>query len=83
MNDTEQWLVRHFEANDPGNGAIGPELLDVNYFDHELLDSFGVVQLILGIEDELGVRLEPEQMQDPRFCTIRGLAEIIDEQKAA
>jgi acyl carrier protein len=81
MNGTETWIVAYFEQHGRLNGREPWELLDESYFELELLDSLGVVQLIVGIEDDLGVRLESEQMQDPRFCSIRGLAQIVDEQR--
>jgi len=81
MNEIENWIVRYFEEADAMNGRDPARLLDVNYFNEELLDSLGIVQLVTGLEDEFDVRLEPEQMQDPRFCTIRGLAQIVDESR--
>jgi acyl carrier protein len=79
MTDIERWITDYFQAQGEVEGLDDDSLLDVNYFEHELLDSLGIVQLIVGIEDDFGVRLEPENMQDPRFCTIRGLGEIITE----
>ena len=81
MNDTERWIVAYFEKHGRLNGRESEELLEENYFELELLDSLGVVQMIVGIEDDLGVRLESPEMQDPRFCTIRGLAAIVDERR--
>ena len=83
MNEIERWLVDHFEQNGglpPGESA--DDLLEVNYFDRRLLDSLGIVQMIVGLEEDFGVRLEPEHMQDPRFCTIRGLGQIVGEAQA-
>ena len=81
MTETERWIVEYFEQHGKLNGETAEELLDANYFELELLDSLGVVQMIVGIEDDLGVRLESPHMQDPRFCSIRGLAAIVDEQR--
>lgn len=81
MNDTERWIATYISENGRLE-APSEAVLDDNYFELELLDSLGIVQMIVGIEDELGARLESEQMQDPRFCTIRGLAEIVSEVKA-
>ena len=81
MTETEHWIVDYFVEHGELDGAQPADLLDVNYFDREYLDSMGIVQLIVGIEDEFGVHLEPAQMQDPRFCTIRGLAQIVEESR--
>lgn len=79
--ESEDWLVEFLLANTPGDPGPVAELLEANYFERELLDSLGIVQLIVGIEDRFDVRLDSSHMQDPRFCTIRGLAQIIDELK--
>ena len=79
MTKIESWIVNHFQAKGNLNGRVAEELLDENYFERELLDSLGIVQMVTGLEDDFGVRLESEHMQDPRFCTIRGLAQIVEE----
>jgi acyl carrier protein len=78
MNEIETWLVEYFKQH--GECVDGhDEILGTNYFDREYLDSLGVVQMITSLEDHFGVRIESEHMQDPRFCTIRGLAQIVGE----
>lgn len=79
MTDIERWITDYFQAQGQVGHLDSESLLDENYFERELLDSLGIVQMIVGIEDDFGVRLEPEHMQDPRFCTIRGLGQIIGE----
>ena len=82
MSETERWILAYFEEHGTVDGKDPAELLDANYFELELLDSLGMVLMVVGIEDDLGVRLESPHMQDQRFCTIRGLAAIIDEERA-
>ena len=82
MTEIENWLVEYMREHGKADGGDAESLAEENYFERELLDSLGIVQMVVGIEDEFGVRLEAEQMQDPRFCTIRGLAQIVDEARA-
>jgi acyl carrier protein len=82
MTETERWLIDYLQAHGPAAGDDPETLLDDNYFERELLDSLGIVQMIVGIEDSFGVTLETEHMQDPRFCTVRGLGAIIAEVRA-
>lgn len=82
LTDIERWIYEYFTAQSKVEVPNAPELLDQNYFDYELLDSFGIVQLVAGIEEEFGIRLERSHFQDQRFCTIRGLAQIVDEERA-
>jgi acyl carrier protein len=46
-------------------------------FDSGYIDSLGVVALSTYIEQRFGVALAEEQLFDPRFTTIAGIAEII------
>jgi acyl carrier protein len=81
LSESEQWLVEFLSEN-ASREVDDAGLLAANYFEEELLDSLGIVRLIVGIEDRFAVRLEAEHMQDPRFCTIRGLGQILDELRA-
>ncbi len=77
--ETERWVLAYFEEYGKLAGSPAEDLLDANYFELELLDSLGVVQLIVAAEDDFEVHFEAEHMQDTRLCTIRGLSHIIDE----
>lgn len=83
MSDPRSWLIAYFEANGELAGRPVVELLDENYVSLELLDSLGIVQMLVGLEEDFGVWLDPAEMQDPRFCSIAGLAELVDEALAA
>jgi acyl carrier protein len=78
MNDTESWLLEYLRISPNG----GEELTE-NYFERGVIDSLGIVQLVVEIEERFGIRLESGHLQDQRFCTVRGLAQIVDEAKAA
>lgn len=82
MNEIERWIVDFFQARGAAVDKVEAPVLDVNYFERDLLDSLGIVQLIVGLESEFSVRLEATHMQDPRFCTIRGLGQIVQELRA-
>jgi acyl carrier protein len=83
LTDTERWLVDYFAEH--GDGAAthaAADLLDANYFELEVLDSLGLVIMIGDIEAAFALALEPGDLQDPRFCSVRGLAGIVDEARA-
>lgn len=84
MTETERWLLDHLrEHGELPAGADEAALLEVNYVQAELLDSLGLVVMIGELEAAFEVQLEPEHMQDPRFCTVRGLAAIVDGARGA
>lgn len=82
MSEARTWIEAYFAEHGDLGGREIAELVDENYVTAKLLSSLGIVQLLVGIEEALGVWLDPEEMQDPRFCSIAGLAELVDEARA-
>jgi acyl carrier protein len=86
MTDGQQgavrsWLIAYFEEKAQLGDRRTEDILDANYVSEELLDSLGIVEMLGALEDAFGVWLEPEQMQDPRFCSLAGLSELIEESR--
>ncbi len=52
------------------------ELLNYRYLDNHL-DSFGIIQFIMAVEEEFGITLTPEDTESEEFRTIGGVIEII------
>jgi acyl carrier protein len=82
MSEPLRWLTSYFEENGKLGGRNVEDVLDENYVTLQLLDSLGIVQLLVGIEEHFGVWLDPAEMQDPRFCSISGLAALVEESRA-
>jgi acyl carrier protein len=53
------------------------EGLDVDYLQSGLLTSLEIVEFVAAIEDHFGMQFSESEMQDPRFSTIGGMAELI------
>jgi acyl carrier protein len=79
MSEARTWIEQYFAEHGELGGRDIAELADENYVSTQLLSSLGIVQLLVGIEEEFGVWLDPEEMQDPRFCSIAGLSELVEE----
>jgi acyl carrier protein len=82
MSEPLQWLIDYVSAHGKLGDLTVEELLDEHYVAIGLLDSLGVVQMLIGIEEEFGVWLNPDEMQDPRFGSIAGLAELVESSRA-
>ncbi len=82
MNEPLRWIVSYFEEFGKLGERSVEDVLDENYVTLGLLDSLGIVQLLVGIEEQFGVWLDPAEMQDPRFCSIAGLAALVEESRA-
>nr|WP_321271238.1 acyl carrier protein [uncultured Tolumonas sp.] len=55
----------------------GNALLTYRYLDAKHLDSFGLIQFIVEIEDEFDIELTPEDTQSDEFRYVGGLVELI------
>ncbi|MFZ1005870.1 MAG: acyl carrier protein [Candidatus Sulfotelmatobacter sp.] len=75
------WLTEWFIARGKLTESIGettPENLgDTDYFEAGWLTSMEVVEFVMEIEQHFGMQFSESDLQDPRFVTIAGLAELI------
>jgi acyl carrier protein len=81
MSEPLRWLIDYVAEHGTLGDLAVEELLDENYVALGLLDSLGIVQMLLGIEEEFGIWLEPDEMQDTRFGSIAGLAELVEKSR--
>jgi len=72
-----EWLIRWFETRYPEGGQISD--LTENYFDTARVDSMGIMDLVLDIEGQFGIKFNERHFQDRRFATIQGLSEMIND----
>lgn len=73
-----EWLLDWFR----GRGASLPErdvALELNFFESGWIDSLGVIELIVSVEERFAIRFTEQHFQERRFVTTRGLAAIIGE----
>ncbi|MGI5904711.1 MAG: D-alanine--poly(phosphoribitol) ligase subunit 2 [Candidatus Pararuminococcus gallinarum] len=54
---------------------------DLDLFEEGLLDSFGVIQLVLALEEAFGVTLEIGDIPREKLATPRKIASLIGEMK--
>lgn len=79
MKDEARWLLDWFEQRGPVPGSNVEEQLQLNYFDVDLIDSLGAIELIVAVEEHFGIHFTQEHFQDRRFSTIGGLSDLIRE----
>lgn len=53
------------------------QVLTVDYLQSGLLTSLEIVELVAALEDRFRFQFSEADMQDPRFSTIGGLAELV------
>ncbi len=60
-----------------GSNLQKPVTLETEIFESNLVDSFGLLQLIADIEHEFNVNIRTEDMIMENFSTISGVADLI------
>lgn len=63
-----------------GNDEISEDL-DLNLFDAELLDSLAIIEVLLQIEEKLGIKLQPTDLEREDMSTVNKLAEFLENRK--
>jgi hypothetical protein len=66
------WFSSRGKVRGSAQGALG-----IDYLQSGLLTSLEIVELVSEIEDRFGMQFSETEMQDPRFSTIGGLAELV------
>lgn len=79
MNDeVKKGVLELMRARGELPGTSEPEQLGYWYLDEGLVDSMGLVELVLEIEQRFGVRFEPEDMQATEFRTVGGVIATVE-----
>jgi D-alanine--poly(phosphoribitol) ligase subunit 2 len=52
--------------------------MDLALFDEHLLDSLGLVQLVVALEEELGIEIAPAEIERAEFATPRRIVEFVE-----
>lgn len=77
----EEWLTSWFIARGKidreAAGSVPNAIRSTDYFDAGWLTSMEVVEFVTEIEQQFGMQFSDRDLQDPRFITINGFAELI------
>lgn len=60
-----------------GNDDISEEL-DADLFEAGLLDSLGIIEVLLKIEEVFGLRLQPTDLEKNDMATVNNLVEFLN-----
>lgn len=72
-----EWLTDWFVSRAKIGKQVRESLLNVDYFEAGWLTSMEVIEFVTDIEQRFGIQFSDRDLQDPRFVTIAGLAELI------
>lgn len=57
------------------------EDLDLNLFEMELLDSLAIIEVLLEIENRLGIELQPTDLERKDMSTVNNLVKFLETRK--
>ncbi|WP_195972233.1 D-alanine--poly(phosphoribitol) ligase subunit DltC [Clostridium thermobutyricum] len=60
-----------------GNDEIREDL-DLNLFEAELLDSLAIIEVLLQIEEKLGLKLQPTDIDREDMATVNKLVDFLE-----
>lgn len=80
---TEGWIAGWLREHGETGGRDPADMIGEDFLELGMVSSLALIELVAALEDEFGIRLEAEQMQEQRFRTIGGLAAIVDEARGA
>jgi acyl carrier protein len=72
----QDWLTNWFVAR-AKIGSAPETMRNTDYFEAGWLTSMEVVEFVMQIEQHFGMQFSDRDLQDPRFVTIAGLADLI------
>src|SRR3712207_7687054 len=52
--------------------------MDLDMFENEMLDSLAIIEVLLGIEDKLGISLQPTDLERSDMATVNNLITFLD-----
>ncbi|WP_297417177.1 D-alanine--poly(phosphoribitol) ligase subunit DltC [Clostridium sp.] len=63
-----------------GNDEIAEDL-DLDLFEAGLLDSLAIIEILLKIEEKLGIKLQPTDLEREDMATVNKLNEFLENRK--
>lgn len=77
MRDTVLEILEEVTGNDEVR-----EDLDLNLFEAELLDSLAIIEILIQIEEKLGIKLQPTDVEREDMSTVNNLTAFLEKLKA-
>lgn len=63
-----------------GNDELGEDL-DLNLFEAGLLDSLAIIEVLLKIEEKLGIKLQPTDLEREDMSTVNKMTAFLENRK--
>ncbi len=77
MDEVTTKILAFFHDKGIALGSSPEEILDCDYVDRGLIDSVGIVDLVLHVESAFSVRLDAQAMGSAEVRTVRGMSRLV------
>lgn len=77
------WLTDWVSTHSINASEDLENMVEENYLQSNIINSFGLIELILESEQHFSIKFDNKNFEDPRFTSFKGLAEIIHEIRKA
>jgi acyl carrier protein len=79
MDDIQTFIISYISDN-----AASDTIIDAstNFVDSGLLDSFAILNLIMTLESQYGVKFEPRELADPELRIVATLTHLTKQKMA-
>lgn len=77
IHDIETFIITNLEEKSPLPGETLEEKLSYPYLDQGHVDSFGIIELVIAVEQRFGVRLDQHDLQSDEIRTPKGFAKLV------
>ncbi len=74
--DLQEKVIEIFEEV-LGTDEIAEDL-DLDMFENELLDSLAIIEVLLGIEEKIGLSLQPTDLERKDMATVNNLVAFLE-----
>ena len=79
MQDKIKFLIDYLEQR--GVEIVMEDVSNVELIDGGFIDSFGMLTLLMTIEDEFNIKITPDDMLNDANKSLLGLAKLIDKKE--
>jgi D-alanine--poly(phosphoribitol) ligase subunit 2 len=76
-------ILHFFASRGTSPVSLDRDAMDVNLLESGVVDSVGILELVLYLEERFDVRFGPEDLESPAFQTMGGIVELIERRRAA
>ena len=83
MDVSPQPIFEYLASSSASPLSPGEDSMRVNLFQSGAVDSVGVLELVLFLEERFEVRFGPEDLESDDFQTIEGILSLVRRRKAA